>query len=322
VNLRLLLRAYPRAYRAEILTTMLDAGSDRPGFGDALHLVACGLRQRFRLPRRPRPVFAALLAAVMLGAFGAVTGTWLGWQTAASAPTPAAAGALTSAAAGLPHPSIETWRTAMGGPGVDSTISGQGAYDPSRIRTALTADGWHITRFATTTGRVVVGPLTNPWTTTPVHESQFKATRAGLTLTGDSVRADAAHADLNGLSLNITADPDAAIRPVTIAGLVVGALLGWLVTAALTYRRPPRRWPASVLTAVALAAAVLPAVVAYGRTYKVMVYDTHAPNQYVADIPTDHISPVLTVAALLLTVLAVVGASVAFRRSVPRPELA
>ncbi len=103
---RRLLRAYPRAYRdshgAEILTTLLDlaeAGRGRPGPGQLLHLVLCGLRQRFRLPAgRPAAWMAALLAAVALGAFGSAAGTWVGWQAAAVALLAVGAGYLASAA--------------------------------------------------------------------------------------------------------------------------------------------------------------------------------------------------------------------------------
>src|SRR5262245_26491830 len=102
---RRLLWAYPGDYRrrhgAEIVTTLLEmaeAGQSRLSVGPALHLVACGIRQRFRLPRRPFPVLAAVLAAVALGALGAVSGTWLGWQTAAPVPSVGDAGALSSAA--------------------------------------------------------------------------------------------------------------------------------------------------------------------------------------------------------------------------------
>src|ERR1700712_2359521 len=84
-----LLWAYPRAYRsrhgAEMVTTLLEMAEAGGGRGQAAHLVLCGLRQRFRLPAgRPLAWLGAVLAAVVLGAFGAAGGTWLGWQPAAS----------------------------------------------------------------------------------------------------------------------------------------------------------------------------------------------------------------------------------------------
>jgi hypothetical protein len=243
-RLRLLLRAYPRAYRrrhgTEIVTTLLEAaeaGGGRLGFGQALHLVACGVRQRFRLPRRPLALIAAVLAAVALGGLGTVAGTWLGWQTAATVPSTAEAGALATAATGLPWPSVEPWRTAMGGPGVNSLISGTDTYDAGRVRTDL--------------------------------------------------------------RLDITADANGAIRPLTIAGLLVGALAGWLVSAALTYRRP-RRWPVSALSAVALAATGVPAFVACCKTY------------------SDGIPPTLVLVTLAVAVLGLAGATVASRRGEPQ----
>jgi hypothetical protein len=316
-HLRRLLWAYPRAYRrrhgAEILTTLLEAGAGRPGFGESLHLIACGVRQRFRLPRRPLAVLAAVLAAAALGGLGTVAGTRLGWLTAARVPSVASAGALTTAAAGLPWPSVERWRTAMGGPGVNSVISGRGTYDAGRVRSALVGAGWHIDTFTESTGGIVVGVTTPQQTTVPMRDLRFTASRHGLSLNGETttVTGGAAYG-IDGqtdLRLDITADATGAIRPLTIAGLPAGALTGWLMTAALTYGRPRRRL-ASALSAVALLATGVPAFVAYCHTYQVLIYDTHAPNQYITDTPADGIPPSLILAAL--TVAA--GAAMLSRR--------
>jgi hypothetical protein len=70
------------------LLEMAEAGEGRPGLGESAHLVLTGVRQRFRLSARRPPARACVLfVAVVLGAFGAAGGTWLGWQTAASAPS-------------------------------------------------------------------------------------------------------------------------------------------------------------------------------------------------------------------------------------------
>jgi hypothetical protein len=259
---RRLLWAYPGAYRrrhgAEIVTTLLEMAEDRPGrptAGQTLHLVACGLRQRFRLPtRRPLAWVVALLAAVALGAPGATAGTWLGWQTAARVPSWSETSVLTTAAAGLPWASVERWTTAMNGPGVNSTISGTGTYDAKRVRTALTADGWQITRFTEQDEKFAVEPpitkinlsggrelLTlDPGTNVPAKEAQFVATKDGLTLTGgtDTVIGGAQYGvdGRTSLSLDITADDPGTVRPLTIAGLLPGLLTGWLLTSAVAYR--------------------------------------------------------------------------------------
>ena len=91
---RRLLWAYPSDYRrrhgAEIVTTlveMAEGGGSRPSLGTTLHLAACGLRQRFRLPaRRPFAVAAAVLTAIVLGALGAAGGTWLGCRRPPTCP--------------------------------------------------------------------------------------------------------------------------------------------------------------------------------------------------------------------------------------------
>jgi hypothetical protein len=344
---RRLLWAYPGAYRrrqgAEIVTTLLEMAEDRPGrptAGQTLHLVACGLRQRFRLPaRRPLARVVALLAAVALGAAGATAGTWLGWQTAARVPSWSETSVLTTAAAGLPWASVERWTTAMNGPGVNSTISGTGTYDAERVRTALTADGWQITRFTEQDERFAVEPpitkinasggrevvALDPGKNVPAKEAQFVATKDGLTLTGgtDTVIGGAQYG-VDGrtfLSLDITADDTGAVRPMTIAGLLAGVLTGWLLTSAVAYRvlragRPHRR-VAAALGVLALAAAAVPAFVAGCETYQVMMYDTHAPNQYIASSPADRIPAELTAAGAVLAVTALAGALVVAARRRP-----
>jgi len=322
-NYRRLLWAYPRSYRrqhgAEIVTTLLEmaeARGGRPPVGEALHLVACGIRQRFRVPRRPFALVAAVLTALVLGALGSVAGTWLGWQTAASAPSTAEAKALGAAASSRPGSvSVERWKSAMGGPGVNTEVYGGGVFDPARVRAALAADGWRITRFDQTDAKVIVDFTTTPWTTTPERELIFAATRRGLTLHGTAAAAgDRRHADLDSMSLDVTVDPTGAIRPLTIAGLLAGALAGWMVSAALARRTR------FVPGAVALAAAGVPAFVAYGRTYQVMIYDTHAPDQYVTDALGDHVPPALLLAGTVIGVLAVMATLVIGPRRRPEPN--
>jgi hypothetical protein len=104
---RRLLWAYPGHYRrrhgAELVTTLLDLTErGRLGPGQLVHLVLCGLRQRFRLPAgRPLAAVTAVLAAVALGALGTAGGTWLGWQTAAPLPSAHELRTLTAAMTGL-----------------------------------------------------------------------------------------------------------------------------------------------------------------------------------------------------------------------------
>ena len=227
------------------------------------------------------------------------------------------------------------------GPGVNSTISGTGTYDAKRVRTALTADGWQITRFTEQDEKFAVEPpitqinlsggrelvTLDPGTNVPAKEAQFVATKDGLTLTGgtDTVIGGAQYG-VDGrtfLSLDVTADDPGTVRPLTIAGLLAGLLTGWLLTSAVAYRirrsGQPHRRVAAALGVVALAAAAAPAFVPGCETYRVMMYDTHAPNQYIASSPADRIPTELTAAGAVVAVTALAGAlMVAARR---RPAL-
>lgn len=68
---------------------------------------------------------------------------------------------------------------------------------------------------------------------------------------------------------------------------------------------------------LALAAAAVPAFVAGCETYQVMMYDTHAPNQYIAYSPADRIPTELTAAGAVLAVTALAGALVVAARRRP-----
>ena len=294
---RRLLWAYPGAYRrrhgAEIVTTLLDmaeSGHGGPTVAQRLHLVACGLRQRFRLPaRRPLALVAAVLAAMAVGALGAAGGTWLGWRTAASVPSTHDMRALTGALAGAP-PEINVYElaTAMNGPWIASTATGRVPYSADRVRTALTSAGWRITAFTETTGGTVVDITTDPWTEAPTRLIRFSATKDGLSLTGDTMTVVGPAGD-SRQRLDVWVDETAAVRPLTIAGLLIGMLAGWPIAAALAYRAGlsgrPRRAAVTVLGMMALAAAAVPVFELYRNLYQVLSYDSGAPGPYVVNVP-------------------------------------
>jgi hypothetical protein len=88
---RVLLAAYPahlrRRHGAELLTTLTELAHGSPSRVDRLHLVADGLRERFRLPvRQPLGVVIAVLAALIGGTIGLAAGSWAGEQTYPSMP--------------------------------------------------------------------------------------------------------------------------------------------------------------------------------------------------------------------------------------------
>jgi hypothetical protein len=324
---RRLLRAYPRAYRnrrgTEMVTTLLEmaeAGRGRPSRGQALHLVLCGLRERFRLPAgRPLAWVGALLAAVVLGGFGAAAGTWLGWQTAASVPSDRELRALNAAMTGMPAPAAVYHDTsAMKGPDAVARADGTSDYSAERIRAALTSAGWRITSFHEQDGatRADTGNGLTEAVGIPTRFLDCTATKGGLKLEGyGSVIIGGADRGLAGQAsyrTDVWPREAAAVRPLTIAGLLGGVLAGWLLAAALAYRVRGsgrlRRWVATVSSTVALAAAAVSAYAHYRDAYQVMVYAHGSPMPYIVDSPSDEI-PVLTWTVIgLLVVVALVVA--------------
>ena len=145
---RRLLWAYPRSYRdhrgTEILTTLLEMAEDgrRPG----IHLVLSGLWQRFRLPaRRPLAAVAALLAAVVLGGFGAAAGTWIAWRTAA-VPSDREMRALDAGLTGIPTDGgLFHDTSAQLGPSVVVLADGVTVWSAARVRDTLAGAGWRLT---------------------------------------------------------------------------------------------------------------------------------------------------------------------------------
>ncbi|WP_433381251.1 hypothetical protein ACQPZX_16760 [Actinoplanes sp. CA-142083] len=340
---RRLLWAYPRAYRSrhgdEMVTTLLDMAESgrRPGLGLSAHLVLCGLRQRFRLPaRRPLAWLAALLAAVALGAFGAAAGTWLGWQTAVAVPSDGELRALNAAMTGMPAPAaVYREPSAMKGPGALVRADGTSDYSAERARAALLADGWRITSFRETDGAILANP--DPGADTdlspetdlsakarfdallpiPTKFLDYTATKGDLKLQGDgSVIVGGAELGLTGQAMWATEVwplEAVAVRPLTVAGAVVGVLAGWLLAAAAAYRLRgtgrPRRWLATVLSAAGLAALAVPVYELYRDAYQVLVYAHGSPYPYIVDGPDDgRVTLFCTVVGLLAIVIAVAAA--------------
>ncbi|MET0419129.1 MAG: hypothetical protein ABW022_24205 [Actinoplanes sp.] len=323
---RRLLWAYPRSYRAEhgaeIVTTLLDmaeAGRGRPGV--ALHLVLCGLRQRFRLPGgRPLPWIAAVLAAVALGGFGSAAGTWLGWQTAASVPSDRELRALNATLTGMPaDAAVYREKSAMQGPNALVRADGTANFSAERVRAALTSSGWNVTLLTTRPGAIVVNLKTEEQV--PTENVSYTATKGRLKMEGGgSVIVGGQDRGLLGEASYATAvwpAEAAAVRPMTIGGLLAGAVAGWWLTAAFAYRirrsGPPGRWAATALSTVGLVAAAVPVYRLYRDAYQVMVYAQGSPYPYIVDGPSDG---TLALTCTVVGLLAVVGALVSAR---PRP---
>lgn len=125
----------------------------------------------------------------------------------------------------------------------------------------------------------------------------YTATRGDLKLAGDgSVITGGADHGLAGqasYATEVWPREAAAARPLTIAGLIAGALGGWLLAAAFAYRVRGsgrlRRWVATALCTVAFSAAAVPTYVHYRDAYQVMVYAHGSPYPYIVYRPSDEI---------------------------------
>ncbi|MEV6847966.1 hypothetical protein [Actinoplanes sp. NPDC051411] len=314
---RRLLWAYPRPYRdhrgAEILTTLLEMAEDgrRPGF----HLIFAGLRQRFRLPaRRPLAWMAALLAAAVLGGFGAAAGTWIAWRTASAVPSDPQMRALNAALTGVPTDAgLFHDTSAQQGPSVLILADGTAAWSASRIRDTLTGAGWRITSFQQSEARTT--PREDTDTSFPTTFGTWTATSGGLkmhgsaqVIAGSPFTGAAFYADFYRLTV-WPAEP-AVLRPLTIAGTVAGLLAGWLLAAALAHRRL-----ATAAATAGFAAATVIAFQFYREAYAVMAYAHGSPDPNNVDVSRGGTSTLICTVAGLLTVLAAVIAARTRRRS-------
>ncbi|RZU52233.1 hypothetical protein EV385_4080 [Krasilnikovia cinnamomea] len=319
---RRLLWAYPGPYRrrhgVEIFTTLMDMAESgyEPTLAQRLHLVACGIRQRFRLPvRRPFAVLAAVLAAIALGAVGSAGGTWLGWRTATSVPSGDQIRTLTVDMLGATPAQADVfpWETAMNGPVVASRALTPAPYPGDRVRAALTSAGWRIVQFTET--REVTSAeaeLLGPAVVVPQRSIMFRATKDGLKLTGFSQSA------LDGVLYGVDVRTDArfdvwavdtaAVVPCTVAGLLTGALAGWLLVAALTTRvrqaGRAHRTTVAMLGVTATVAAAAPVFALYCKLYQVLGYDSGAPNAYIESSPSAELPAYLVPAGTAIGLVA------------------
>jgi len=273
---RRLLLAYPGRYRrrhgTEIVTTLLEmAGPDqhRPDRDEAWHLLASGLRQRFRLPAgRPVAWVAAVLIALIAGAFGAAAGSWAGELTFADLPAEAtvarqAAGEIDTDQLAVLH-DASPWSADM--IFADSRL-GPG-WNPEHTEQRLSAAGWTVTPGAPLSGHAVtVDPATGAPVDVPVRGTELRAESHGVLL---QVRGYVT-AQTSSVSVTGWAARTPAYLPLVVLGTLLGLVAGWLLAAAGAYRlvRARRPWLAATVSATAILALVLPAVALYGNLMRV-----------------------------------------------------
>jgi hypothetical protein len=294
---------YRRLYGPDMITTMLEMAGptrSRPSVGEACHLIASGLRQRFRLPSgRPFVAMTAVLVTIVLGVFGAAAGSWLGESTSADLPSRTQAVKLVNAAVTDPrYVSVRRFHMSGRTDSLDFSAA-PSAQQPNwtveKARAGLTAAGWTITEFTirpSEGGFACTGDTTSDQSC--VFESRYAtliAERDGLLLRGrasDFLTDKSGHAWVGGINGQLFAEHDAAYLPLVVAGGLLGALFGWLLTAAFAYRvraLPPRSGRlVAAFTGLAVTAAA-PAVwalivnavmVGEHLTSNVPVYSLHA----------------------------------------------
>ncbi|GIM96160.1 hypothetical protein [Paractinoplanes toevensis] len=265
---RRLLLAYPGRYRrahgAEIVTTLLEMAGDgqtRPTRSDAWHLFVSGVRQRFRLPARPLVWVAAALILLIGGGFGSAAGSWAAEQTFAALPGDTTLMALTHQAAGGGSQygsarSSSPWWT----PTVTGVVDNPG-WDPEAARQTLAADGWRVGAIRDLDGAAYdTDPATGAMVEVPMRGTQFDTVRDGLLMRVTGYVT----AGRGTISVMVSPADTGAMRPLTLAGVLLGLTAGWLLAAAGAYRLlgqpgPARRRVAAVLAGLAIVALIVPA---------------------------------------------------------------
>jgi hypothetical protein len=264
---RRLMLAYPAAYRhrhaAEIVTTLVEmspAGLRRPPLADAWHLVAAGVRQRFRLPsRRPLAWAGALMLTLVLGAFGAAAGSFAAAQTFAGLPSHDGFRTVSRLAAdgpdrwerrdSTPH-AVPMWWSDADAPG----------WTPAQARDRLTRAGWTLTPVRPLTGGAAYG---GDGQRIPLTRTAFDGTRDGLHLRVFG-NVTAGHAVVD---VSVWPQDNGSRWPSTVAGAALGLLAGWPLAAASAYRlrRVPAARLAAALTGLSPAALTVPAAACYAN---------------------------------------------------------
>ncbi|ADD41405.1 hypothetical protein [Stackebrandtia nassauensis] len=247
---RRLLRAYPAWYRKqrgeEMLTTLMDAsdGRDRPTAGQRADVVFGGLRKHLSAGSIPAAV-VGVFVAVFVATLGAIGGSIAAWNTAVDLPDGAAADQLARQAVpemgtdvyDYRHRDLFGWINMEGEP-IDSlfAIADGDGYHAGRLayevehkkdgyarldeaRDRLPGAGWDV-------GAVKSSDM----------EKSFSATRDGLVM---EVRT-AEFPDYPWYTeVDISRATPNLVPVLTVVGLIVGAVAGWMLTSWLARRVRP-----------------------------------------------------------------------------------
>ncbi|MEV6344100.1 hypothetical protein [Actinoplanes sp. NPDC051851] len=265
---------YRRRHGDEIVTTLLEMaepGRERPSASEAWHLIASGVRQRFRVPRRPFALVATVLVTLVTGVFGAAAGSWFGEKTFTELPSKAATvGVLEAAMPDAADDAMWIIRNSEAGnadfltlgtsPGERESAS---AWTIEQARDGLAAAGWRTSDFqifeVTTEDKAWAEAQSVVLNDRSGH---LTAERDGLIMNlnmTDGTNGEPGKASIGG---TMFAARSTAYVPLVAGGALLGGIAGWLLVAALAYRirttRPGRGQVTGVFAGIALAASVLP----------------------------------------------------------------
>ncbi len=257
---RRLLLAYPRRFRrdrgTEILTTLLDAAPPdrrRPTAWETADLLAGGIRARLLPPPGASGAVTATIVALLVGIGGAAAAGRLGWEASATMPTTSTATATAQVVFGAPaqspvldpgDPLNQDWlgmRTAPGDEGNTGPHPAPGAVhlrhrtdtqDATAVLTAardrLTAAGW---RTDTPTGPVF-------WASKDDQVARVTALPGDRDPGGGgSWRSD----DPVYLMVSVHHTAPTAVTALALAGLLAGAVTGWLAAVWALHARARHR---------------------------------------------------------------------------------
>ncbi|MET0496028.1 MAG: hypothetical protein ABW000_23110 [Actinoplanes sp.] len=191
------------------------------------------------VPRGPAVIAAALFAALTFGAAGAAAGAWLGWRTANPVPSYAEGNAIAAQIApGLRG--VESSRRAavfvhdwQEWSGPFDWLTGRKGYEPGGLRIWLQATD---SAAAVQQGGANLDRL--GWRIASAGR-EVRATKDGYAIT---LRAP----DTTMLQVDYSWDEPAAVRPMAIAGGILGFMLGWLIVLRLQIANLGEPFPAKV----------------------------------------------------------------------------
>lgn len=258
---RRLLLAYPRRFRRdrgdEILTTLLDAAPPdrrRPTAWETADLLAGGLRARLLPPPGASGAVTAAIVALLVGIGGAAAVGWIGWQASTTMPTAEAGTATAQVVFGEPaqapvldpgDPLDQDWlgmRTAPGdegntgphpAPGAVHLRLGTDTQDAAAVlrgaRDRLAAAGWH-------TGE-------------PTRDAVFWASKGDQVVRVTALPGDRdpdgggswSEGDPVSLMVSVHSTAPTAVTALTLAGLLAGAVAGWLAAVWALHARARHR---------------------------------------------------------------------------------